>query len=98
MLSGLDLEIYLDRRRLKKVVNFLWKKCTPRQNPDYAYMITLDQAFVFNIKKFRIRLESNSQSGLHWDVSLIVLYSVPTAQVVNWPNYMIVIHMDQTLN
>ena len=40
LLGGLDLDVYLDclwGRRLKKVVNFFGKKCTPDQNPGYAY-------------------------------------------------------------
>ena len=40
LLDGLDLEVYLDGlwgRRLKKAINFFGKKCTPRQNPGYAY-------------------------------------------------------------
>ena len=43
LLGGLDLEVglYLDGlwgQRLKKVINFFGKKkCTPRQNPGYAY-------------------------------------------------------------
>ena len=44
LLGGLDLEVYLDGlwgRRLKKVINFFGKKkCTPRQNPGYAYECT----------------------------------------------------------
>jgi len=41
LLGGLDLEVYLDGlrgRRLKKVINFFGKKCTPKQNPGYAYV------------------------------------------------------------
>ena len=44
LLRGLDFEIDLDSlwgRRLKKVVNFFAKKCTPRQNPGYAYACEL---------------------------------------------------------
>jgi len=37
LLGGLDLEAYLDRRRLKKGRQLFGEKCTPRQNPGYAY-------------------------------------------------------------
>jgi len=36
-------------RATKKVVNFLRKKCTPRENPGYAYVVSYQTRYTQNV-------------------------------------------------